>query len=189
MMSRVSLNKLLERAPLSSAVRRQGDRPIRFLHTISLIAVVVVQVSGCASSRPTDQSIFAVLPGDWGWEEHEEVGCGNNSHAITFTKDKKIMLLKHKEASTTQDVPAEAVRYHVLQSIPNLRMAIEGEKRKAPTGEPVVWDLIMLSPDKYCWHRTDWPAGACTTAVVRCPVKSGTADWPSNKSLEQTRGR
>jgi pimeloyl-ACP methyl ester carboxylesterase len=32
-----------------------------------------------------------------------------------------------------------------------------GETRKTESGDRVVWDLILLSPDSYCWRRTDWP--------------------------------
>jgi hypothetical protein len=137
---------------------------------LSLVVVVVAQVTGCASTKPADHSVFAVLPGPWGWEESEELGCGNNSHTLSFTENRRVMLLKYKEASTKQGVPVKAVRYHVLQSEPNLRMAIEGETRMTPAGEPVVWDLVMISADRFCWHRTDWEPGVCTTAVVRCPV-------------------
>ncbi len=130
-----------------------------------------------------------MLPGDWGWEESEELGCGQNSQTLTFTKDRKVMLLKHKEASATQGIPAEAVRYRVLQAEPTLRMAIEGETRRTPAGEPVVWDLIMITADRYCWHRTDWALDACTSAVVRCPVSEGSVSLPPNTSLERTRER
>ena len=82
------------------------------------------------------------------------------------------MFLKHKEPFPGQANPEEAVRYRVLQSEPDLRMAIEGETRMTPTGELVVWDLVLLSPDRYCWHRTDWPHGGCTKAIVRCPSNS-----------------
>jgi hypothetical protein len=84
------------------------------------------------------------------------------------------MLLRHKEVLPTQVIPAETVRYRVLQSEPNLRMVIEGETRKTAAGEPVVWDLVLLSNDQFCWHRTDWSPGACTKAIVRCPSDSST---------------
>ena len=162
-------NKSLERAR-RSAQPRKGVSPIRHIHIISLVAVVVGQVSGCASSKTADQSIFAVPPGIWGWEQSEELGCGGNSHTLSFTKDRAVMLLKHEEASIAQGIPAEAVRYRVLQSEPGLRMAIEGESRMTPAGEPVVWDVVMLSADRFCWRRTDWSPESCTPAVVRCPV-------------------
>ncbi len=142
----------------------------------SFIVLGAMFLSGCTSVKPVDQGIISVLPGTWGWEQSVEFSCGNNSHTMRFTKDRKFMLLKYKEAVPEQDIPANDVHYKVLQSEPNLRMAIEGEKRTAATGEPVVWDVVMLTPDRFCWHRTDWEAGACTGAVVRCPVAQGSAD-------------
>jgi hypothetical protein len=154
-----------------------------------LVALVAVLFGGCVASRPVDQSIFAVLPGTWAWEQNAEFGCEGNSHAISFTRDRKVMLLKYRQESKEQEIPADAVRYQVLQSEPHLRMVIEGEKRTTPAGDPVVWDVVLLGPDRFCWHRTDWQPGACTPAVVRCPVTNGATSLPPNTSLERTRER
>jgi hypothetical protein len=152
----------------SKALRSMSPR-----HAHCVVALVLTLLSGCASLKPVDQSIFTVLTGTWGWEQGVEFGCGGNSHAISFTPDRRVMLLKYEEASIEQDIPANAVRYRVLQSEPNLRMVIEGEKRMTSAGEPVMWDVRMLTADRFCWHRTDWPQEACTTDVVRCPVTKG----------------
>jgi hypothetical protein len=146
---------------------------VRSLYTCCsrfVLALPFVLVTACVSTRPPDQSVFSVLPGRWASDQFPAFGCGGNWQEISFTRDRKLMLLKFKEESKEQEIPASAVRYHVLQAEPNLRMAIEGEKRVTPTGEPVVWDVVMLTPDKFCWHRADWEPGACTPALVRCPI-------------------
>jgi len=83
------------------------------------------------------------------------------------------MLLEHATPiERASGNPQPVVRYRVLESEPFLRMAIEGETRKTPAGDLVVWEVVMLSPDRYCWHRTDWPEGGCTAAIERCPLKA-----------------
>jgi hypothetical protein len=138
----------------------------------SLLAVATSLVTGCSTTKVAEQSVFAVLTGTWGWEQFPEVGCGQNSHTMTFTKDRKVMLLKHKEASAAYGIPAETVRYRVLQSEPNLRMAIEGETRTTAEGKPVEWEVVMLTPDRFCWQRADLEAGSCSSPIVRCPANN-----------------
>jgi len=142
-------------------------------HLRCLTALAAALAAGCVSTRPADPTIFSVLPGTWAWENNSEFGCDGNSQAISFTRDKKVMLLKYKDESKEQEIPAHAVRYRVLQSEPHLRMAIEGEKRTTPAGDPVVWEVVMLGPDRFCWHRTDWEPDGCTAAAIRCPVANG----------------
>jgi hypothetical protein len=137
-----------------------------------LVTAGVVAISGCVPTKPAEQSIFEVLPGTWGWEKTERLSCAANSHTLSFSKDRKVMLLTPKKVLPEQVIAAETVRYRVLQSEPNLRMVIEGETRKTATGEPVEWDVRLLSQDRFCWHRADWPPGGCTEAIVRCPSDS-----------------
>src|SRR5438034_11527249 len=50
-----------------------------------------------------------------------------------------------------------------------IRGAIRGEKRLTADRHPVVWDLVLRSPDRYAWHRTDWVLGGYTAEIARCP--------------------
>jgi len=68
-----------------------------------------------------------------------------------------------------KEAPRIVTVYQVLSESPDsLRMRIVGETRRTHAGEPVVWDLVLLSRDSYCWHRTDWPSQGCTGRVLRC---------------------
>ena len=59
--------------------------------------------------------------------------------------------------------------YDVLEHTRSrIRGAIRGETRLTENGEPVVWDLVLRSPNRYAWHRTDWPPVALTGEIQRC---------------------
>jgi hypothetical protein len=134
------------------------------------VVVIAALASGCTLVKPDTSSVFSTLPGTWGWEGHKELSCDGTSHTLSFTRDRSVMLLQYTDKSNrVSDNPIPIVRYRVLQAKPNLRMAIEGETRKTPGGELVVWDLVLLSPNRYCWHRTDWRPEGCTAAIERCP--------------------
>jgi len=81
------------------------------------------------------------------------------------------MILSYREPFVDPDRRAGQVAvYQILECAPGyLRMRLVDEWRRTDSGDPVVWDLVSESPNRYCWHRTDWPAGACTADVLRCP--------------------
>ena len=131
----------------------------------ALLLGMSVVIASCAS---TPQKTM-VLTGTWGWTEGGP-SCAENPHTITFTADQKFMDLTMRDPVTARwGETIQTVRYRILERTPDyLRTQIIGEKEKAPDGSLVVWDVIGLSPDHYCWHRTDWPPGACTAKMERC---------------------
>jgi hypothetical protein len=79
------------------------------------------------------------------------------------------MLLEKKSPfKDTDGVMKQQFLYRVVATRPYLRLLLVDEDRTTASGDPVVWDLMMLSPDRYCWHRTDWPPGSCTQRNERC---------------------
>ena len=62
--------------------------------------------------------------------------------------------------------------YDILFTSPStIRGAIRGEKRMTDDRKPVVWDLVLTSPDEYRWKRTDWQTTpwSYTGRIRRCP--------------------
>jgi hypothetical protein len=112
-----------------------------------------------------------VLPGVWDWEEAPKQ-CQENPHSISFTAGGSRMEVRHpKGAVVGNQAPQLVTVYRILAEAPaSLRMEIVGETRKTERGDPVVWDLILLSRDSYCWRRTDWPPQGCTGRILRCPL-------------------
>jgi hypothetical protein len=136
--------------------------------------VVIVMVTMLVSSEVGEaqgQRMTDVLPGVWDWEE-EPKWCKENPHSIKFTAGGSRMEVRHPKGAVIGDEPPSALTvYRILAEGPSsLRMEVIGETRKTESGNPVVWDLILLSSDSYCWRRTDWPPQECTGRVLRCPL-------------------
>lgn len=61
------------------------------------------------------------------------------------------------------------VGYTVLGQTGNvLHTVMDHETRRDETGRFVKWDMVVLDPDHFCWHRTDWKEGGCTATIQRC---------------------
>lgn len=111
--------------------------------------------------------LATIASGAWGWEV-DSATCDDNPHTIEFSPDRKTMTLRY--AVGVEDQPPMVATYSVIEQSANyLRMKMSGETRLDPDGETVVWDLVLLSADSYCWHRSDWQEGGCTQPATRCP--------------------
>ena len=116
---------------------------------------------------PAGTDIFSVVEGTWDWAGRSET-CKDNPHTISFSPDRATMILtfvKPLEGDTSRDT-----RYELREvTSSSIRGFITDETRRTNDGELVVWDLVLMSPDSYGWHRTDWLPGMYTPEVVRCP--------------------
>ena len=110
--------------------------------------------------------IHDLAAGTWGWEE-PGLTCQENPHTFVFSDDLTRVTLRYSKGVGGE--PPLEVGYTVLgEGKGYLRMRKDGETEKASDGSPVLWDWVLLSGDKYCWHRTDWREGGCTKPIVRC---------------------
>ncbi len=132
------------------------------------------------SMMPTEQpDLFAIASGAWGWAV-DGATCEDNPHAIEFAPDFKTMTLRY--AKGVEGQPPTVATYSVLEEGDDyLRMRMLDETSIDANGDPVVWDLVLLSTDSYCWHRSDWQEGGCTQPATRCVDVSGVdSEQPSN---------
>jgi hypothetical protein len=155
------------------------DEPRRFLRDLSLllgvpaIAFVVLVAWWHPWPRqydvPVRTDIFTVAAGRWDWADADSF-CVKDPHTISFSPDHRVMTLRHLQPSTdSAGVMRWAWEYDIQEvSRHHIRGRIRGEERKTASGEPVVWDLVLQSPDAYYWHRTDWPFMGVTKPVRRC---------------------
>jgi hypothetical protein len=118
---------------------------------------------------PSQEAFFEIATGVWDWAS--DSSCVANPQRIEFSADRSLMLLTmgRKWAGPDGDSTRVAVYDLSERSPSHVRGAIRGEERLTEAGEPVVWDLVLLSPDKFAWHRADWGDWATTASLERCP--------------------
>lgn len=125
----------------------------------------VIFLQGCAHNL----SIRDDLPGTWGWA-HSEHRCDSGSTKYSFSEDgRQLYASSPGPMYLDENTRADDSIYEIIDELPTvMRMRIIGEVRKTDQGQLVVWDLVLKDKDTFCWHRTDWPAGACTKNLTRC---------------------
>lgn len=108
--------------------------------------------------------------GSWGWVEGAHT-CETNAVTYRFSDDLRSVTAidSHPVPNPDTGVPETEYSYDI-EAIGDdrIRMRLRDETRRAADGALVVWDLVVLSRDAFCWHRTDWPDGACTGSLERC---------------------
>jgi hypothetical protein len=118
---------------------------------------------------PRDSSIFEVVQGRWAWSTRED-GCDTDWHTISFSPARDTMFIASAKPFEGADDTFDSVTTYVIHehTLSRIRGAIPGEARFTADGEPVVWDLVLRSPDRYAWRRADWPGWGFTAAIERC---------------------
>jgi hypothetical protein len=143
--------------------------------TCSILMLAGIVASGCVPPRaaqPAPAPVFLVAVGTWAWERGGD-GCERDPHTITFSPDWSLMFLRTREPLDPVTGRREAV-YEVRGHGPNyIRAFMRDEDRRDERGELVEWDLVLLSPDRYVWRRSDWKRTSSTAPVERCPAVSG----------------
>jgi hypothetical protein len=137
--------------------------------------------SGGAAPESADE-VFDLAVGSWDRVRGDST-CAAGSHTIAFSPGRREMVLTYPPSSDT--VAPSVFRYRILGWGPEIlpparyviRGAIDGETRLTPSGETVIWDLIMATPHSYYWHRTDWPVDAVAAPAVRCDGDRPMGPW------------
>lgn len=113
--------------------------------------------------------VFDVAEGRWAWTT-DSGGCAAKWHEVSFSPDRRIMTIASSEPYERADGKFDSVAvYDILEHTRGrIRGAIRGETRLTADGQPVVWDLVLRSHDRYAWHRTDWITGEFTRDIRRC---------------------
>jgi hypothetical protein len=123
--------------------------------------------SGCSSTPPA--SIRTDISGKWGWVGTLPDSCGVNAEHYAFSEDGRELLLTREEPIDFGGKQLSEFHYEILaESRRIMRMRILGEYRRTSSGQPVVWDLVLKSRNRFCWHRTDWQSQTCTSDILRC---------------------
>ena len=141
---------------------------------IALIFALTLLTSCGSISKPSPVApgvdLKEVLTGYWGSVSDGNFACSrSNANRIEFSQNGAKMFL-HRPPGTMRDgKPRPYAEYDVLGYGTNVvRGRITDELRAAGNGDLVIWDLVLLSKDSFCWHRTDWGASVCTPKRRRC---------------------
>ena len=121
-------------------------------------------------------TIFERVEGQWGWIA-DGLGCRDNPHTIAFTADRRQMIFSYPRDTARGRETRYEIRAYDDSTIRGF-IASPPETRRTLNGDLVVWDLVLVAPDVYHWHRTDWPPGGYTRAIVRCGTLRAQASDP-----------
>lgn len=123
---------------------------------------------GCAAA-PTirDATIYDRLSGRW--DTVHEGSCANY-HELSFDAARKTMFNTYADVGwITENDSRKVMRYTILDDDKGyLRVALENESRLDAEGRPVIWHVVLVDDDTYCWGRDDWSPGSCTPVRKRC---------------------
>jgi hypothetical protein len=169
---------ILRSARATTAVAPTPRRRGLILRIAAMVFGVVVILTGIGlwASRvrpyfvPAGVDIRTRVAGRWDWTNRGSP-CGDSAHVIAFTGDGKQMTITQQNRWVDSLGRDRTTSTYDIQSVTRstIRGAIRGEERRTPDGLPVVWDLVLVSPDEYRWRRTDWSTSWSYTApVVRC---------------------
>lgn len=138
---------------------------------VAAIALFIAVLLWRISPKPYDlaegQQLRELLTGRWAWTTSERP-CNGDEHTIAFADSGRVMTITLAEIDSATGVPDVAV-YDIVREAPSsITGAIRNETRFTEDGKPVVWELILVSPDRYVWRRTDWARWGSTAAIIRC---------------------
>jgi len=185
----------LTRSQLNSSVRLTTNHfAVRLLPLLAFCGVSsLLACHGSDNQRrrtPTNvgsnaDSTFALATGTWDWYAGEST-CVGNTHTLSFSSGRDTMIIAFKQPLASMG-GQRVFRYKILgvgsRVLPPfqyvVRGAMEGETRRTAGGELAVWDLLLLSPNRYHWHRSDWQVGQGTRAILRCSGDKPLEHWDS----------
>lgn len=112
------------------------------------------------------------LAGIWCWPNISD--GSHNPHSLRFSVDGSKLFLDYLNPRVDADGKRIVGADYDVESIEatRARMRLIGEDRRTDAGELVVWDLVVLPAERYCWRRTDWAEDACTAPLTRCPPRA-----------------
>lgn len=163
--------------------------PLRLLALLGLSSAAAcapatsVPAGPTAAASTSAPTVFDLAVGTWDGAKGDAT-CRGNKHRISFSSEPREMLLTFEEPLDTTSnervftyrIVAAGSKIH-RETPFVIRGAMEGETRRTDAGKLVVWDLIMATPNRYHWHRTDWPNLGITGAFIRCDGNRPMEQW------------
>ncbi|NDV02056.1 hypothetical protein [Pseudoroseicyclus tamaricis] len=107
----------------------------------------------------------------WGHDFSADATC-LNPHRFSFPADRSRLIVTW-DAPITDYEGNERLSggYDVLEEGErSLTLALHGESRLGPDGEPVLWVLQLLETGVYCWRTDDQTILQCAHPAMACPA-------------------
>lgn len=143
-----------------------SNRTMRVFRPLLLAGFALLAPGQPLLGEERELTFREIATGTWGFDV-EGASCEDNPHTIEFSADGQFMFLRYSKSVDGEAPPV--TKYELLGEGPGfMRMAMEGETRTTDEGDLVKWDMVLLAPDSYCWHRIDWQEGGCTQPAHRC---------------------
>ncbi|HET9708079.1 MAG TPA: hypothetical protein VFP39_07230 [Gemmatimonadales bacterium] len=119
---------------------------------------------------PRGADVFQTVAGRWTMVGRSG-SCDTNSVTLRFTPDHADMILTRSHPVRGPDGSLDSVsRYPVIgHTLHSIQVVRRGETSLNPDSTPVIWTLVLRSPDRYTWHRSDWLPIWFTPELRRCP--------------------
>jgi hypothetical protein len=135
-----------------------------FRVTAAAAATAPVQPGGSGATDP-----FVLVQGTWDWANRPG-SCQDNPQTLTLSSDRtKVILEYRKPVINPAGKPQKTEVYKILDARAHLLHAqVEGETKKDKTGQPVTYDLMFVTDNSFCFHRSDWGKTQCTNMLKRC---------------------
>ena len=142
------------------------------LHIKLIILITIFVLSGCRTSMTNfDGDVIEVLTdGEWSWVSEED-SCAKAVQVIEFNESQTLMTMHWEDRSGENQ--GVVYKYNIQEiNGSNIKADMIGEERKNKSNELVSWNLVVKSPELYCWNRTDWPMTSCTNDMYKCKSKT-----------------
>jgi len=145
---------------------------------MALVPLALVAISWAGYRRlvrtydvPNDTNIFQAVEGKWTLSGASG-NCDTNWMTVHFTPDHADMLLLRPQSTSQSGGRRDSLsRYPLLgHTRHSIQVVRRGETSLNTDSTPVVWDLILRSPNTYAWHRSDWLPITFTHDLRRCPT-------------------
>jgi hypothetical protein len=135
----------------------------------------IALLASCATSpsrEAAELSIRSALPGRWDWADASP-RCGDSAAQFEFSEAGSELRVHVATGVYLDSTPlGPDATYRIMGESPRvMRMHMLGEIRRTESGDLVVWDLVLLDADAFCWRRTDWRPEACTKRLTRCEAR------------------
>ncbi|MDB5658766.1 MAG: hypothetical protein JWS10_1381 [Cypionkella sp.] len=128
----------------------------------------------CSTPAFADVNMFQRLSGIYGDPHPDGADCTQAVQRLTFA-----------DQNTRGDLQVvsdpQGPNMHVSLDLPftvlhptqrGIEIRFDDEEILTPNGTLVVWEFRPLkAPNRYCWHRTDWPTDRCINMVQFCEAE------------------